>query len=219
MKAKPADSISEFGYSGIEITILDYGLSRAEDPESPEPTPVAYDLEKDLSIFTSTHAPQCKVYRQMRSFLLEGDRVCLPPAAHGKPYDIGVEGPISWDEYCPYTNVLWLAYIYQYLVRNFKGERKELTQFKKTTREFLSHLDPDAPRTVLSFPSAADVVRFVAEAGWITEEQLIGERSRMENSDLWSVAPSESIIEGRMPESQDSHLRRSPRRPSQKTGF
>ncbi|KAH8890798.1 hypothetical protein GQ53DRAFT_746985 [Thozetella sp. PMI_491] len=215
VKPRPAGSISEFGYSGLEITILDYGLSRAEDPESLDGTSVAYDLEKDLGIFTSTHASQCKVYRQMRSFLLKDDRIHLPPKAHNTPYDHGVNGPISWSGHYPYTNVLWLAYIYQYLVVNFRGERKELAQFKKTTKEFFTHLDPDAPRSIPSFPSAAEVVTFAAEAGWITEDQLMGERSRLENSDLWSVAASESIIEGRLSEAQDSYLRRSPRRLTQ----
>ncbi len=67
-------AVSCFGSSGLDITILDYGLSRAESPASDEAAlPVAYDFEKDLGIFTSTHAPQCKVYRRMRSFLLRGD--------------------------------------------------------------------------------------------------------------------------------------------------
>jgi serine/threonine-protein kinase haspin len=209
-KPRPANTVCEFGYSGLEITILDYGLSRAEDPEEPDASPVAYDLERDLGIFTSIHAPQCKVYRQMRSFLLKNDRVHLAPKLHSTPYDQGVDGPISWARHYPYTNVLWLAYIYQYLVKNFRGDKRELAQFRRATKELLAHLDPEAPRQILSFPSAADVVRYAAEAGWITEEQLLGEQSRLDNSDMWSVAASESIFEER--EAEDSHLRRSPRR-------
>ena len=211
-KVKPHDKACKFGYSGLEITILDYGLSRAEDIESENVAPIAYDLEKDLSIFTSTHAPQCKVYRQMRSFLLKDDRVHLPPEAHNQPYEVGVDGPISWAGYYPYTNVLWLAYIFQYLVQNFRGEKKELAEFKRTTKDFLLHLDPEAPRSVLSFPSAAEVVRYAAEAGWITELQLMGERSRLEYSEISSVAHSESIIEARTLDAEETYLRRSPRR-------
>ncbi|CRK35970.1 hypothetical protein BN1708_019866, partial [Verticillium longisporum] len=83
------------------------------DDSVTEPAVVALDLEKDLSIFTSTHAPQCKVYRQMRSHLVHGgaSRKCLPPTAHSIPYQAG----ISWDVSAPYTNVLWLAYTYQYM--------------------------------------------------------------------------------------------------------
>ena len=175
---------------------------------------VACDLEKDLGIFTSTHAPQCKVYRQMRSFLLKGDRVCLPPKAHGIPYQSGVDGQISWMGYYPYTNVLWLAYIYQHLVKNFQGDKREVNEFKRTTKEFWSHLNPEAPRSVLSFPRAGDVVRYVAECGWITEEQLLGEESRQEeDSELPASANcNESIIEASVAEDEAAHLRRSPRR-------
>ncbi|KAK0711239.1 hypothetical protein B0H67DRAFT_492918 [Lasiosphaeris hirsuta] len=219
-KPKTDETLSRFGYSGLEITVLDYGLSRAEDPGlgDADPNPVSYDLEKDLSIFTSTHAAQCKVYRQMRSFLLRGDRAHLPPQAHDTPYAraAGVDGPgtsdaISWAPHYPYTNVLWLAYTYQYLVGHFKGDKKALTAFKRTTKELLSHLDPEAPRNILSFPSACDVVRYAAEAGWITEEQLMGERSRVDDygSEMGSVvAYNESIIEVE----GGSYLRRSPRR-------
>ncbi|KAH8909812.1 hypothetical protein BR93DRAFT_924819 [Coniochaeta sp. PMI_546] len=202
---KSDSSPCQFGYSGLDITILDYGLSRAEGGEA-----VAYDLEKDLSIFTSTHAPQCKVYRQMRSFLLTGDRVCLPPKSHNKSYDVGIDGgKISWTRYYPYTNVLWLAYIYQYLVDNFGGEKKVLTQFKKATKEMWLHLNPEAPRTILSFSSAGDVVRFAVDCGWIMEEQLVGEGSFV-GEDGASTTLNESIIEAST--LHDVHLRRSPRR-------
>jgi len=194
---------------------LDYGLSRAEDPDADGPAliSVAYDFEKELGIFTSTHAPQCKVYREMRSFLLKGDRVHLPPAAHTTPYDAGPEGPISWTAHYPYTNVLWLAYIYQYLVAHFKGDRKDLSSFKRATKELLAHLNPEAPRNVLSFPSACGVVRYAAEAGWIAEQQLIDEASRLDDWEGGSVAYNESIvIEAKITEMDHSHLRRSPRR-------
>jgi serine/threonine-protein kinase haspin len=228
-KRREGDGFSQqFGYSGLDITILDYGLSRADDLkcDQKKPRSVAYDLEKDLSIFTSTHASQCKVYRQMRSFLLEGDRCHLPPEMHTMPYDLGPDDkPISWSDYHPYTNVLWLAYIYEFLVSHFRGDKNVLKDFRRTTREMWNHLDPEAPPDVLSFSSAGDVVRFAFEAGWIEEEQLLcGDRSRLlafeedgddrEGEDFEmasSVAYNESIIEAK-DEADESHLRRSPRR-------
>lgn len=201
---KSGGGACRFGYSGLDITILDYGLSRAEDGGEA----VAYDLEKDLGIFTSTHAPQCKVYRQMRSFLLKGDRVCLAPKAHNRPYDAGFDAEsIDWTRYYPYTNVLWLAYIYQYMIGSFRGDKKSLTQFRRQTKEMWSHLNPEAPKTVLSFSGAGDVVRFAVECGWIKEEQLVGEGSFVDGA---SVAGHDSIIEASA--LQDVHLRRSPRR-------
>ncbi|KAB5570444.1 hypothetical protein GE09DRAFT_1103315 [Coniochaeta sp. 2T2.1] len=206
--SKMDDTPCQYGYSGLDITILDYGLSRASDEDGEA---VAYDLEKDLGIFTSTHAAQCRVYRQMRSFLLKGDRVCLPPKAHSKPYGQDVNGQrIDWKGYYPYTNVLWLAYTYQYLVDNFRGEKKGLSMFKKETREMWLHLDPGAPRTVLSFSSAGDVVRFAVECGWVREEQLVGDTSFVGEDGATTMSLNDSIIEAST--LQDVHLRRSPRR-------
>lgn len=164
-----------FGFSGLDITILDYGLSRADQPgNGVAGEAIAFDLEKDLSLFTSTHAAQCKVYRQMRSYLLKGDRVHLPPSCHQRPYDDGPDGrPISWKDFSPYTNVLWLAYLYGYLVRSFSGEKHDLAGFRRLTRELWLHMDPNAPPAILSFANATDIVRFSVEAGWLTEEQLM----------------------------------------------
>ncbi|OAA67987.1 Protein kinase-like domain protein [Niveomyces insectorum RCEF 264] len=235
-----------FGYSGLDITILDYGLSRAEKHNGAlgagSAQPIAFDLEADLGLFTSTHASQCKVYRQMRSYLLKGDRVHLPPDCHQQPYAQGPDGrPISWQRYTPYTNVLWLAYLYAYLVRNFCGDKQALTRFKRATRELWLHLNPDAPQVVLSFASATDVVRFALEAGWLTEAQLVGGGGGGEESTFYSrcddqhddddddgedrntsrlvsdvgeesCGGNESIIEAHIVERDETQPRRSPRR-------
>ncbi|KAK7416425.1 hypothetical protein QQX98_005242 [Neonectria punicea] len=200
-----------FGFSGLDITILDYGLSRAEDLSVDDAAPVAFDLEKDLSLFTSTHAPQCKVYRQMRSFLLCADRKCLPPEAHDTPYAQGIDGPLSWDAYAPYTNVLWLAYLYEYLVGHFSGDKKELARFKKESKEMWMYLNPDAKESVPCFGSAANVVCFAVESGWMTQEQLIGvEDSVLEREDS-IIVPREEVHE--FSEAHDgTSLRRSFRR-------
>ncbi|KAI0480479.1 hypothetical protein GGR56DRAFT_671586 [Xylariaceae sp. FL0804] len=211
-----------FGYSGLEITILDYGLSRASPPPraaaaaatagegggqeeeeeggedgaaaaADERAVAYYDLERDLSLFTSEHAPQCRVYRQMRSFLLRGDRVCLPPARHGRAYEetcaTGADGdggggaPLSWAVHEPYTNVLWLAYLYDWMTggkgagaQHFGGPRAQLAAFRRPTAELWRHLDPDAAPGVPGFDSASDVVRYAVEAGWVDPDQLTGGR-------------------------------------------
>ncbi|KAI5465696.1 hypothetical protein BGZ63DRAFT_501062 [Mariannaea sp. PMI_226] len=182
-----------FGFSGLDITILDYGLSRAEDLSVDDAEPIAFDLERDLSLFTSTHAPQCKVYRQMRSFLLRADRKCLPPEAHDIPYAQGIDGPLSWSAFAPYTNVLWLAYLYEYLLNHFTGDKKVLTQFKKETKEMWKYLSPDAKESVPCFGSAADVVCFAIESGWMTQGQLLGvEDSLPEREDSIILARHEA---------------------------
>lgn len=192
-----------FGYSGLDITILDFGLSRAEDLSIDFAKPVAYDLERDLSLFTSNHAPQCEVYGQMRSFLLRADRKCLPPEEHVTPYAQGVEGPLSWEVYAPYTNVLWLAYLYRYLVGNFAGDKKELLSFRKATKGLWRHLNPDAGDHVPCFESAEDIVCFAVENGWIREGQLTEGASVLDRE--------ESIILSR-DEWEEASVHGSPRR-------
>ncbi|KAK1781578.1 hypothetical protein QBC45DRAFT_320945 [Copromyces sp. CBS 386.78] len=188
-----------FGWSGLEVTILDYGLSRATDPETigpdldlnPEgscPTSpigrrtmadtdrevkeeavVFYDLEKDPAMFTSTHAPQCDIYRLMRTHLLDN-------TPEGKP--------VSWAGYYPYTNVLWLSYIYCYLCQHFKGDKRDLKAWREETEEMWKYLDPEQVDAVrqegsIGFGAAEHVVVFAVEKGWITEEQVMdaGDRS------------------------------------------
>lgn len=203
---RPPESTCFFGYSGLDITILDYGLSRAEDLSIDFAKPIANDLERDLSVFTSTHAPQCKVYRQMRSFLLRADRKCLAPEEHTTPYAKGIDGPLSWEAYAPYTNVLWLAYLYEYLTTNFVGGERELKNFKRETAELWKYLNPNASEDMPCFGSAADIVCFAVEAGWISGEQLMDGCSMLEEHE-------NSIILSRDDRDEDvSLVRRSPRR-------
>ncbi|KAH7170439.1 hypothetical protein EDB81DRAFT_851264 [Dactylonectria macrodidyma] len=201
-----------FGFSGLDITILDYGLSRAEDLSIDDAEPVAFDLERDLGLFTSTHAPQCKVYRQMRSFFLRADRKCLPPEAHNTPYAKGIDGPLSWSAFAPYTNVLWLAYLYEYLIGHFAGDKKELAGFKKETKEMWTYLNPEAKESVPCFGSAADVVCFAVESGWMTQGQLNGvEDSMLEREDS-IIAPREIPKEDIKASQAGTSLRRSSRK-------
>ncbi|PHH91020.1 hypothetical protein CDD83_1913 [Cordyceps sp. RAO-2017] len=214
-RERQAKSGGFFGHSGLDITILDYGLSRAEDPSAADAKTVAFDLETDLSLFTSTHASQCKVYRQMRSFLLRGDRQCIPPEGHRTPYARGVAGPLSWDAYAPYTNVLWLAYLYEYLGDKFGGPKRELARFRRATAEMWRHLDPEAGDEVPCFGSAADVVCFAVEAGWIREDQLCGAGASMLDREDSIIVSREELQEEEGEEEEEenaSPVRRSPRR-------
>lgn len=108
----------------------------------------------------------------------------MPPQNHKIAYAEGIDGPITWTQHEPYTNVLWLAYIYEYIVLNFKGPKKELNAFKKVTKVFWTHLDPDAEDSIPGFASASDIIVFAVESGWIDEDQLMGGRSIIERSIL-----------------------------------
>lgn len=146
----------------------------------------------------------------MRSYLIHSDRIWLPPDAHSTPYEKDAYGaPISWLGHHPYTNALWLAYLYTYLTANFHGDKKELRVFRKETHEFWTHLDPEASLEIMAFSSAEDVVEFAVEAGWITEEQLVS----CGVGEGWeAVGAEESIVEGRGERGDDVGLRRSPRK-------
>lgn len=219
MLPEDRDTTAYFGHSGLEITILDYGLSRAcGDPEREDAEPVAYDLERELSVFTSEHAPQCQVYRQMRSFLLRGDRTCLPPQSHAVAYAEGVDGPICWAVHEPYTNVLWLAYTYGYLADNFAGPKRELGAFRRATAQLWRHLDPDAGESVPGFASASDIVVYAVESGWIDEGQLMGSRSMIEQRSILSVLTThdELALDFDGPGGDSPSVRRSPRRHQQR---
>lgn len=145
----------------------------------------------------------------MRSYLIKGDRVWLPPRSHNQPYERDFYGaPISWHQHHPYTNVLWLAYLYNHLIGNFHGEKRELKAFVKDTQELWAHLDPEASLEIMSFSSAEDIVEFAVEAGWITQAQL----ASCGASEGYSVIGEESIIEAKTPGGDDVHLRRSPRK-------
>lgn len=102
----------------------------------------------------------------------------------------------------PYTNVLWLAYLYQYMIKAFQGDKKDLAAFKKVTKELWKYLDPDAKAGTPAFGTSAAVVRFAVEAGWIDESQLMGDIEEDRE---------ESIILSRE-EVQELGLRRSPRK-------
>lgn len=210
MRERKKGSPGYFGYSGLDITILDYGLSRAEDLSVDFAKPIAYDLERDLGLFTSTHAAQCKVYRQMRSFMLRADRTYLPPEAHKTPYANGVDGPLSWDAYAPYTNVLWLAYLYEYLLDNFAGDKQDLAVFKRKTDDMWRYLNPDADKSIPCFGSAADIVCYAVEAGWIREEQLLGSGASL-------LEREDSIIVSRDDWDADGSQRRLSRRTREST--
>lgn len=124
---------------------------------------------------------------------------------------------MTWEVYAPYTNVLWLAYIYDYLVSNFVGDSKELAEFKKETKELWTHLNPKGRSEKMAcFGTAGDTVRYAIESGWILEDQIVGS-SGGGNTSTFLTEREESIILS-LDEGSDecggirNSLRRSPRR-------
>ncbi|PMD52536.1 uncharacterized protein K444DRAFT_543262 [Hyaloscypha bicolor E] len=163
----------KFGFSGLEITIIDYGLSRAKLSSGEI---VFNNLETDPGLFKSTATGGDKIqfdnYRRMRTHLLTGERKMA--AFYTLEPDQSKNGNV-WSEYIPYTNVLWIRYLLHHLERSFKEhgvDQKELTEFKNQTKELKTRLDP---RTLVkngAFETAGGVLDFVWEKGWVSQEQL-----------------------------------------------
>lgn len=186
----PIDPYSSlrFGLSGIEITILDYGLSRATVENGDT---VFNDLEKDLVVFHSTAreaipAMQFDSYRRMRNYLLTGRKtktdkkwhVAQDPPEPTKPESSkavkGQEkgsGRQEWSESMPYTNVLWIRYMLAYLSDRFEGEddegwEEQKSFFEGEVAELKARLEP---RCKNGFESARDVAEYCFRRGWFDD--------------------------------------------------
>ncbi|KAL1971621.1 hypothetical protein VTN31DRAFT_2242 [Thermomyces dupontii] len=114
------DSPSGFGISGLETTIIDYSLSRAELRFGDEGTPVecseiaSSDLDSK-QLFDAVGRDEDEIllrdtYRYMRNALYTGNALTAPAQGQTEP---GI-----WREYAPKTNLIWLLFILKNLLKN-----------------------------------------------------------------------------------------------------
>ncbi|KAH8805666.1 hypothetical protein F5884DRAFT_800175 [Xylogone sp. PMI_703] len=171
---KDPKSRLKYGFSGFEITLLDYGLSRATLPNSDT---VFFDLEKDLEIFRGDsrmlNTLQFETYRRMRTYLFTGTRSCHPKRWHDDASRELSNGH-SWNEFIPYTNVLWIRAILHYLIKTWTGNKDVLKRFKRDIVELEHRLHPRVTIEDGAFETAHGVLEFIVEQGWVTEQQLEG---------------------------------------------
>jgi serine/threonine-protein kinase haspin len=89
----------------------------------------------------------------------------------------------TWAEYIPYTNVLWLKYIFGWLreqyLRGLAFENHDLFYSISGISELSRQFDL---RSKQGFNSATEVLIFSLEQGWITNEQI--EQSGIDNTIL-----------------------------------
>lgn len=209
-KTKPQTPPSphKFGNSGLEITILDYGLSRATiypvsstSNPSPAPETVFYNLESDTAVFSSFEPSsiagiQFDTYRRMRAYLFSGGLSNTNANTPSKAIrDAIKQKKHSWEEYMPYSNVLWLYFLMEYLIEVApKGGRgkKGRQAWVKETEELRWLLDPDwvpgngasddkqegegegGEEEELGLGCAGDVLQYAFDMGWVCEEDLGG---------------------------------------------
>lgn len=114
--------------AGIHVNIIDYTLSRLEK----DGLTVFCDLSTDEELFQGTGDYQFDIYRQMK-----------------------VENSNSWADYHPHSNVLWLHYLSDKLLKGVCYKKKEKTSALKKIKQQLNKFH----REVLNFESANEVLQ------------------------------------------------------------
>ncbi|KAJ5549834.1 hypothetical protein N7535_002223 [Penicillium sp. DV-2018c] len=135
-------SPSGFGISTLSTTIIDYTLSRAEllqgdDPANLKPVVACTDLDKQ-QIFDGIGQDEDEImqrntYRYMRAALYTGN----PLETENQPNIPGI-----WAEYAPRTNLVWLLFMLQTLLKNRKPEAS--TSTAQPQRKALAARSPNA---------------------------------------------------------------------------
>ncbi|KAH8671848.1 hypothetical protein BGZ60DRAFT_374304 [Tricladium varicosporioides] len=178
-----------YGYSGLEMSLIDFGLSRATLNDGDT---VFYNLEEDLSVFQAPDGhPQFNAYKKMRTHLFTGTRTMNKKAWHNEASKMLNNGHY-WSEYTPYTNVIWIHYLLNYLKKKFKadtdGQRQsELSLLEVDMREFTKRLDARTKTENGAFTSAIDCFTFAIEQGWYPEELINANQSAiLEQSNIAS---------------------------------
>ncbi|KAM8797281.1 serine/threonine-protein kinase haspin [Eudromia elegans] len=113
--------------AGIHVNIIDYTLSRLEK----DGLTVFCDLSTDEELFQGTGDYQFDIYRQMK-----------------------MENSNSWTDYQPHSNVLWLHYLSDKLLRGMTYKKKETTSAMRKIRQQLLKFHNE----VLTFGSASEVL-------------------------------------------------------------
>ncbi|KAM9525908.1 serine/threonine-protein kinase haspin isoform 1-T1 [Guaruba guarouba] len=114
--------------AGIHVNIIDYTLSRLEK----DGLTVFCDLSTDEELFQGKGDYQFDIYRQMK-----------------------VENSNSWSDYHPHSNVLWLHYLSEKLLKAVAYKNKEKTSAQKKIMQQLQKFH----REVLNFESANEVLQ------------------------------------------------------------
>nr|XP_034995697.1 serine/threonine-protein kinase haspin [Zootoca vivipara] len=112
---------------GILVNIIDYTFSRLER----DGLTVYCDLSTDEEIFQGRGDYQFDIYRQMRE-----------------------ENANSWADYFPHSNILWLHYLADKLLKEVSYKKKPTTSSLKQAQKQLKRFSEE----VLSFKSATDLL-------------------------------------------------------------
>ncbi|OBT87303.1 hypothetical protein VE02_03032 [Pseudogymnoascus sp. 03VT05] len=168
-------SVSELrsGFSGLEITLLDYTLSRAMteegktlflDLDDPENAALFEDCEPGTK---EQERKQRRVYSAMREHVVAQELLT-------GVQQTGKEAEGRWAKHHPYTNVLWLAYVLEYSISHFEGPKGELKVFEGEIKDVRARLWKGKEEG--GWGSTAKVREEVWVRGWVgVEEEGEGE--------------------------------------------
>ncbi|XP_015186578.1 PREDICTED: putative uncharacterized protein DDB_G0282133 [Polistes dominula] len=113
--------------NGIKVCIIDFTLSRM----SYEGCCIFNDLASDPALFTAQGEYQFDIYRLMRDKVFN-----------------------NWQEFEPYTNVLWLHYVLDKMITMVRYKKKNLKKHKNSIIQL-----KNLKEIILSYSSAFDLVK------------------------------------------------------------
>lgn len=191
---------TKLNFSGIETTIIDYTLSRAETAslafgqDADHGTEVEFmDLSTDNSLFEAdaTEVYQYEIYRYMRSAMYFSD----PLADFDKRKKEIAKTGRTWAGFHPQTNLVWLHFVLHELLqnvawpsRNMKLTMEHVDVTSKAEEKLARQKAKELERTLKllrktlridcipaeGLESTRDLVAIALEEGWLDEEDVVG---------------------------------------------
>ncbi|KAG8625051.1 hypothetical protein KVT40_006802 [Elsinoe batatas] len=197
----------KLGLTGLEVTIIDYTISRAEVINAKGEKEVAYiDLDQDEGLFEGDEEVeyQYAIYRYMRAAVVAGD-----PLASGQEVRRGLQredwkGGERWRGFRAETNVVWLYYLLGKLLENYQwgcerecemdGEGHRLLVARERIMEDVMEKVRELLKLenwkVSGIRSAGDLISVALKEGWLEFEDVVGligeERERKKSKKVHS---------------------------------
>ncbi|GAM82421.1 hypothetical protein ANO11243_004000 [Dothideomycetidae sp. 11243] len=169
------------GLTGLEVTVIDYTISRADIPPDLGTEEVAFiDLEEDQALFEGDGniEYQYDIYRFMRSAVFLDDPLA---DAEARYEDIENSGR-TWRGYHPQSNLVWLHFVLHQLLANHTRHRDDgvttsgdigprSVDHEVTLKELNSLLKLENWSTS-DLRSAGDLVTLAIKRGWLDTEDV-----------------------------------------------
>ncbi|KAF2224090.1 hypothetical protein BDZ85DRAFT_260381 [Elsinoe ampelina] len=181
----------KLGLTGLEVTIIDYTISRAEVVNVNGEKEVAYiDLDEDEGLFEGDEEVeyQYAIYRHMRAAVVAGDPLAgeeeVRRGLQGKEWLMGQR----WRGFRAETNVVWLFYVLGKLLEKYQwgcergcekdGEGRALLEARERGMEDVMKQVRELLKLenwkVSGIRSAGDLIGVALKEGWLEFEDVVG---------------------------------------------